>query len=299
MVFVPHYRCPKRKLLYQTCAVVVVIVTFHLSRSYRLTTKDVAAKGCDEIYNLNIVSGHSRDSHLQYMSLAMKTLRKQLFRAVCERSSQVSDTGTWCLVSRNKEDAGYTYYASEAGGYAMTKYHFLADKGVARTIASIMKPGQQLVDLGCGIGQYGHFFRENNATFKWRGYDGAINVEEYTHGFVDWVDLTVPGFSSDGDTPQWVMALEIGEHVPAQFQQIVIDNIDRNNQCGAIVSWAVPGQGGHSHVNERSNEWVIDQFNQRGYFYDDEETRRGRELSQYSWFKNTLMIFRRQKPGTC
>lgn len=98
-----------------------------------------------------------------------------------------------------------------------------------------------------------------------QGYDGAVNVEEYTNGFVTWADLTVPGFSPAGGKRDWVMALEIGEHVPAQFEAIVIDNIDMNKRCGALVSWAVPGQPGHSHVHLRSNDWVIDQFSRRGY----------------------------------
>lgn len=179
----------------------------------------------------------------------------------------------------------------------MAHNHVFADQGIARTVASLIKPRQQLLDLGCGIGQYGHFFKQTNATFTWTGYDGAINVEEYTNGFVKWADLTVPGFFTDGNKRDWVMALEIGEHVPAKFEDIVIDNIDKNNHCGALVSWAVPGQGGHSHVNERPNDWVMDQFTRRGYVYDEKASRRGREAASYHWFKNTFMVFKRMRPG--
>lgn len=67
--------------------------------------------------------------------------------------------------------------------------------------------------------------------------------------------------------------MQIGEHVPSSFVYIVVDNNDRNNHCGALVSWAVPGQGGHSHVNERPNDWGMNQFTRRGYVYDEEASR--------------------------
>jgi len=149
--------------------------------------------------------------------------------------------------------------------YTLTKFHVGADRGIATTFMAIVKRNQRVLDLGGGIGQYGHFFNQSGADFRWEGYDGAINVEEYTHGYVKWADFSVPGFAADiivGDgghsggsssKPDWVMALEIGEHVPAESMEALIDNIADNNRCGAIVSWAVRGQGGHSHVNELPN----------------------------------------------
>lgn len=255
----------------------IVIFAHLLYVCYQVGFKDIRDRPARDV-----------ESRIAYLQLATETLRKQLFNAVCDGSSRVSDTGAWCLFSSNDTDTSY--------GYAMATHHFPADQGVARTIESLMKPGQRLLDLGCGIGQYGQFFKQSNSKISWRGYDGAINVDMYTDGFVKWADLTVPGFSPAREKHHWVMALEIGEHVPAAFEDVVIDNIDRNNLCGAVVSWAVPGQHGHQHINLRSNAWVINRFAQRGYVYDEATSHKGRESAKYGWFKNTFMIFRRSLP---
>src|SRR5579872_4362992 len=49
---------------------------------------------------------------------------------------------------------------------------------------------------------------------------------------------------------------------------IYIDNLHRHNRRGIILSWAVPGQGGHGHCNELENERVRDKFRSLGYECD-------------------------------
>jgi 2-polyprenyl-3-methyl-5-hydroxy-6-metoxy-1,4-benzoquinol methylase len=244
--------------------------------------------------------GHSRDrdnaallkARLEYVERATTTLRQQLFKAICASTQKVSGSGAWCLYETNKTVEGYDY--------PMAHFHIKADEGIASTVASVVKPGMQLLDLGCGIGQYGQLFKQQHVPFVWEGYDGAVNVEMYTHGFVKWADMSVPGFATDGGRADWVLALEIGEHVPEMYESIVIDNIDRNNKCGAIVSWAIPGQGGHEHINEQPNSRIIDHFVRRGYTYDADKSKEGRESAQYRWFRNSFMVFRRDSAqGEC
>jgi cyclopropane fatty-acyl-phospholipid synthase-like methyltransferase len=150
------------------------------------------------------------------------------------------------------------------------------------------------LDIGCGIGQYGHFFSlQNPGKVQWTGYDGALNVEDFTRGFVQQMDFSQKQ-DIDGSPFDWVMSLEIGEHVPAQFEDILLGNIDSHNKCGAIVSWAVPGQGGHSHVNERMNQYIIDKFTRLGYEFDSKASQTARGLAIYPWFRNTFMIFHKR-----
>lgn len=223
-------------------------------------------------------------NRVKYLERATATLRMHLFKAICKSEADVSESGAWCLYPSER---AVDYYP-----YALPHEHAVADEGVARTVMSIVRPGQRLLDLGCGVGQYGLYFKKENAPFQWTGYDGAINVEEYTNGFVHWADLSVPGFAVD-NLADWVMALEVGEHVPAEFEDAVIDNIARNSKCGAIVSWAIPGQGGHAHVNNRPSSYVIDKFKSRGFEYDEVKSREGQDAAQYIWFKDTLMVFRK------
>lgn len=227
---------------------------------------------------------HTLTERLKYMEQASTSLRKHLFKAICKSQANVSDSGAWCLFASQRI---VDYYP-----YPLAHEHAVADEGVARMVMSLVEPGQRILDLGCGIGQYGLYFKRSNASFHWTGFDGAINVEEYTSDFVRWADLSVPGFIIP-DLADWVMALEVGEHVPAEFEDVVLDNIARNSKCGAIVSWAIPGQGGHAHVNNRPNSYVIQKFRDRGFEYDDVKSQEGKAAAQYLWFKNTIMVFRR------
>ena len=46
------------------------------------------------------------------------------------------------------------------------------------------------------------------------------------------------------------MSLEVGEHLPKEFEDIFINNLDNNNNYGIVLSWAIKGQGGYGHYNE-------------------------------------------------
>ena len=49
------------------------------------------------------------------------------------------------------------------------------------------------------------------------------------------------------------MMLEVGEHVPRQYEEQVLSNAVDKARCAIVISWAVPGQTGAFHVNLRSN----------------------------------------------
>ena len=119
-------------------------------------------------------------------------------------------------------------------------------------------------DFGAGVGQYGHELQRDGC--RWHGYDGAGDVDEYTTGLVHFVDLTMPLALPRAD---WVVSLEVGEHVPRQFERAYIENLHVHNCRGVILSWAQPNQPGHGHVNAHSPAYVRDIFQELGYAYDD------------------------------
>ena len=170
-------------------------------------------------------------------------------------------------------------------------HHVVADHGVAATIAKHLQ-GVTLVDICAGVGQYGHWFRENNASIQWQGYDGAENIESFTEGYVKWIDVTDPLFDTIAKKFDWVMSLECGEHIPPEATEAFIDLLDRHNTKGVILSWAIVGQGGHSHINERSNEDVVARFLKRGY-KQEQWQQEARDAAKYFWFQNTFMVFTR------
>lgn len=59
-----------------------------------------------------------------------------------------------------------------------------------------------------------------------------------------------------------------------------------------VVSWAVPRQPGHHHVNCRPNSYIIEQMALRGLEPDTEAKEKLRAKVEMRHFKNTIMVFR-------
>lgn len=85
----------------------------------------------------------------------------------------------------------------------------------------------------------------------------------------------------------------MGEHLPADLAAAFLDNLARHARAGILLSWAIPGQAGHNHINNKPNEWVIEELRVRGFKYDESVSAKIREGSRLFWFKNTVMVFRR------
>ena len=175
------------------------------------------------------------------------------------------------------------YWLNEGDG------KYLVDPSLAEGIKEFLKNEncKSLVDLGCGSGWYTRFF---NSHFPCDGYDGHPDTFTNTNGLCSVLDLSYDQkFEKKYD---WVMSLEVGEHIPEEYESVFINNLHQNNTFGIILSWAVIGQGGHGHVNCRSNEYIIRKFEDLGYIFDMDNTTQLRSISTLDWFRNTLMVFR-------
>jgi hypothetical protein len=105
-------------------------------------------------------------------------------------------------------------------------------------------------------------------------------------------DLTIPFVLPVAGN---VISLEVGEHIPSQYQDIYIDNITKHCNNYLITSWAVRGQAGFGHVNCLDNHEIIPEIEKRGFKLMEKETQEVRSinLSEAPWFKNTLLIFQK------
>ena len=146
-----------------------------------------------------------------------------------------------------------------------------------------------LVDFGCGMGKYVKTFQENNINAI--GYDGNPNTPELTNNLCKVLDLSVP--KKFDEAFDWVMSLEVGEHLPEQFEDIFIENLHNNNKYGIVLSWAVKGQGGHGHFNEQNNDYIKSKICKLGYINDIKSENKLRADSTLRWFKKTIMVFRK------
>ena len=146
-----------------------------------------------------------------------------------------------------------------------------------------------VVDLGCGMGTYVQHFKKNNLNAS--GYDGNPNTPELTNNTCGILDLSKP---YKFNTPfSWVMSLEVGEHLPKEFEDTFINNLHNNNKYGIVLSWAIKGQGGDGHFNEQNNDYIKSKICKLGYINDIKAEKQLRKHSSLGWFKNTIMVFRK------
>ena len=93
------------------------------------------------------------------------------------------------------------------------------------------------------------------------------------------IDLSEP--IDLGKKFDWVLSLEVGEHLPKKFERIFIENLDRHNLRGIVLSWDLKGQGGYGHFNEQSNEYIKSVMATYGYANDIAAESRLREKCSF------------------
>ena len=97
-----------------------------------------------------------------------------------------------------------------------------------------------------------------------------------------------------GEKYDWVISLELGEHIPKRFEKTFINNLITHAKNGIILSWAVKGQGGVGHVNCQNNDYVKARMKELGFVDDIRAEEFLRKRAWRPWFKNTIMVFRKE-----
>jgi SAM-dependent methyltransferase len=154
----------------------------------------------------------------------------------------------------------------------------------------IKKKIQSVTDFGCGLGEYLSKLSPivNNAIGVEGSIPKAAKFEYIIQGDLT-TDLKSKAFTSD-----LVISLEVGEHIPAEFMGVYLDNITNHSAKYLITSWAVRGQAGFGHVNCLDNAEIIPEFENRGFKLLEKETEKARLIieDKAHWFRNTLFIFK-------
>jgi len=110
---------------------------------------------------------------------------------------------------------------------------------------------------------------------------------------VKFLDLSVPQFGLP--VYDWIVSIEVAEHIPAKFEHIYLDNIARHAREGVLISWAVPGQVGWQHVNCRPFSYVRDRMRELGFDHDEKTSIKIKRNAPITLKKN-LNVFVRNSP---
>jgi len=250
----------------------VALVAPELSAAGAGTSKALAAPGDD----------------LHALRVEVTMLRRALVSIYCELRG-VGPSGGFCLEGQN---------GGRVGG------NDILPRALAEQLA-VLFDGARVANLGAGIGHYELFWAAipsgQPQPAAVRSCDGAENIAEFAlrspktaDPLVTYCDLTAPGLSL-GES-DWAMSIEVAEHIPAGAgERIFLDNLVAHGRRGIVLSWAVPGQAGHHHVNGKASPDVVALLVARGYAFDEELSKRLRGVVDDNavWLRNTLHVFRK------
>jgi hypothetical protein len=136
--------------------------------------------------------------------------------------------------------------------------------GVRRSAALVvpllveeLAPEQSVIDVGCGEGHWGAAFRAHDLAVH--GIDQGVSdpvIDVTDH------DLELP--LPDLGRFSLALCLEVAEHLrPARAESFIAE------LCGLAdviaFSAAIPGQGGHGHLNEQWPAYWVQHFAHNGY----------------------------------
>lgn len=165
------------------------------------------------------------------------------------------------------------------------------DPLLAGAIATLYAP-MPIADLGCGLGWYCRAL----SALGWdivKGYEGTPGIKTCAvYDDITTLDLSVkviPPFKFD-----LVLCLEVGEHIPKEREKVFINNVVSFCEKHLVLSWAIPGQGGTGHFNERKNDYIINRIEEKGFIFNKKRTNFLRHHSNLRWFKYTLLVFERK-----
>jgi hypothetical protein len=184
----------------------------------------------------------------------------------------------------SKMDSHGIFTLAEARGHEMST-------DLVRWIADSFDKTRRIYGLGCGNGAYSRFLHD--AGFDVEAYEGTPDIGNLAKfAPIQVHDLAVPLILE----PARVLCLEVGEHIPEQYESVILDTISDATETRAIISWAIVGQPGTGHVNCRNNDYIIDKMLSRGLALNDGLTDEGRKhYGSLIHFSNTLMVFDRMQ----
>lgn len=121
-----------------------------------------------------------------------------------------------------------------------------------------------ILDVGCGEGWFASKFSEFGAPGFGMDFVAPATLAPNVHFFER--DLALPGSVNVGDFGM-VLCLEVAEHLPPERGPSLVEELCAAGLAVAF-SAAIPGQGGHRHINERWASYWAALFLDHGFFPD-------------------------------
>ena len=167
--------------------------------------------------------------------------------------------------------------------------------GAARIVVPIVleyAPARSVVDFGCKHGEWLSVFREHGCD-RPLGFDQAKRI---TQGLlIDEREFTVADLRQPLLLQQrfdLAVCIEVAEHLPESAAAGLVKTLTRVAPI-VLFSAALPGQGGHGHLNEQPRGYWDDLFRGDGYTAVDCLRPRIWQNAEVAWWyrQNLFMFF--------
>eukprot|EP00747_Dinoflagellata_sp_TGD_P165373 gnl/TRDRNA2_/TRDRNA2_186560_c0_seq1.p1 gnl/TRDRNA2_/TRDRNA2_186560_c0~~gnl/TRDRNA2_/TRDRNA2_186560_c0_seq1.p1 ORF type:complete len:378 (+),score=54.74 gnl/TRDRNA2_/TRDRNA2_186560_c0_seq1:96-1136(+) len=192
---------------------------------------------------------------------------------------------------RGFHDAGLSISSNGAWmGTSAAGYH-MHDGPFADALAKLFRDqeARTIADFGCGLGLYVRDLRA--AGFRVGGFDGNPATSQITAGRCLQADLSAE--LDLGTRWDWLLSLEVAEHIPREFEDVFIRNLERHTRMGIVISWA--NQPGEGHVNLRPREEVKALFTAYGFHSVEASAAHLRSVATLPWLQETVLVFERDR----
>ncbi len=125
---------------------------------------------------------------------------------------------------------------------------------------------------------------------KIESFDGGPLIETQSNGRVKYLDLTLPIYHLP--FYDWILCLEVIEHIPPDYEDIVIENLVRHAKYGVVLSWDRERKEGYNHVNGREQKYIDEKMGAH-CFYNNRTMSNFLKNSTTSlvWLKLNINVF--------
>eukprot|EP00931_Biecheleriopsis_adriatica_P075248 TRINITY_DN49165_c0_g1_i1.p1 TRINITY_DN49165_c0_g1~~TRINITY_DN49165_c0_g1_i1.p1 ORF type:complete len:460 (-),score=94.80 TRINITY_DN49165_c0_g1_i1:61-1440(-) len=224
------------------------------------------------------------DSYAQELYEALLTLESQ--------EQELGEAGPVRLHHQDEHGSFVTYEFLRRKVFGQ----WAIDRGLVRGLLRyVWQPAQgeaeplSVGDFGAGGGHYSRWLNETGLVTAF-AFDGTHQAAELTDGVVQEVNLVQE--MRLWRTFDWVLCLEVGEHVPKQYADTLLGNLKSHAQKGLVMSWSDDWEG-IGHVNCLSREQFVAMVQEKtGFMLDAEATEVVRQNCEIDYIARTLAVFR-------
>jgi hypothetical protein len=170
-------------------------------------------------------------------------------------------------------------------------------KEILPLVLNKYKPISSVIDVGGGIGAWLHAAHDYNV-----GTLFLIDGDYVTKDHLKINEIKLINHNLEFELPSvnkrfdLAISVEVAEHLSEARADSFIKDL-----CGLsdliLFSAAIPGQGGHKHINEKWLSYWVELFSQHGYFPDDfirSQIWKNKNIEW--WYRQNIIIF--QKNGS-